>query len=408
MIIDDDIKIYRYRYSFKNIVLTMDKDYEIRDEMAVAMAMIYDYTHRTQPIIQFTLQLEKDLIVLLYKHQENAKIKFDIYESYYDEKDQKIGTSLWMQHAFSIVPVRDITHYINAQDIETIQYSDPMAQPQGVEMYLIDRDVYNNFSQQISVNVTNTSKPAILQSLFMSRDIPGKTVIATPPEDSSIVPRVVLEMGTLVGNIDELNKRYGIYTANALVFHDLENLYCLNRIKPNVEIKSTTQFDSVTFILANSSTPEAKLAGGSTDFGRKTHFINLPGAPEIQDYKPVINSAEFANIETIDADGTVDKITLKNDDTKMQYMYNHNPLSVQQEINERIVTDQIVSFIIADSPISVFKPHKTYNFIVDTQYSNLDLSNHLYRLQYLEFGIAKDGSNYESTIQMILYRVSDT
>lgn len=401
------LNIYRHRYTFKNIVLTLDKDYPIREEMAISFAMVWDYSHRTQPVIQFTLQLEKDLVVLFYQNRKTAKIKFDIYEMMYDENDTKINTSLWLQHSFSIVPVRDITHYINAQDIETIEWSDPMSQPQGVEMYLIDRDIYNQLVKKLSVNVTQVSKPAILQSLFESRDIPGKTVIATPPEDSSVVPRTVLELGTLVGNIDELNTRYGIYTAKALIFHDLEYLYCLNRIQPNIQLKSTTEFDTVTFILANSSTPDAKLCGGVTDTARKTHFINLPGAPEITDYDTMINSMEFSTVESIDYEGTVDVTTLKSDDAKMEYIYEHNPLSTQQEINERILTDQVVSMIIADSPISFFKPYKTYNFLVDTQYSNLDIAGHQYRLNYLEFGITKEGSGYESTIQLMLYRIDN-
>ena len=402
---ENKMDLYRFKYAFKNIVLTLDQDYPIRDEMAINFAMILDVAHRTQPIIQFTLQLEKDLVVLLYQNKDKAKIKFDIYEMQYDGKDNKINTDLWLQHSWNIIPIRDLTHYINAQDIETIQFSDPMAQPQAVEMYLVDRDIFNKFSQQISVNRLNISKPSILQSIFEDRGISKKSIVATPPEDSSVIDRAVLELGTLVGNFDELNMRYGIYTANAVLFHDLERLYCINRLEPNVIIKSSTEFDTVTFVLINSSNPESHVIGGTTDFQRKKHFINLQGAPEIMPYDESVYLSEFSNLESIDNKGDVNTLTLRNNWTKLNYIYKHNRLSEQQQINEKLLTDQFVSFI-THSPISYFKPYKTYTFVTDTQYNNLDISDHRYRLLYLEFGISKEGAEYESSIQPIIYRVN--
>lgn len=219
-------------------------------------------------------------------------------------------------------------------------------------------------------------------------------------------PRTVLELGTLVKNFEELNTRYGIYTANAVIFHDLEYLYCINRLEPNVQIKSATQFDNVTFTLANSSTSEAKVVGGMTDFERKKHFINLQGAPEIKDLESTVYSSEFSTVESINAEGDVDRVTLRDETTKLNYIYEHNPLSIQQQINEKIITDQFVSFIVIDSPISFFKPYKTYTFVVDSQYNNLDIADHRYRLAYLEFGISKEGAGYESSIQTMLYRIN--
>lgn len=407
---EKQLKFYRYRYEIKNMVLTMDKDYPLRDEMALSFSMLWDFSRRKLPVLQLNIQLEKDLIVTLFKYKETAKIKLDIYETQYEGEgwDNRLGTSLWLTHSFNIIPLRELGYYTSAVDTELLNEIDPMAQPQGVELYLIDLDIVNKFTQELSINANDISKPALLQGLFSMRNIPAKEVIATPPEDSSVVDKVVLSLGSLVSNIDELNMRYGIYSAGVILFHDLTNLYCINRVTPNIEIPSTNDFDSVTFLLPNPNAPEITMSGGYTDFEMKKHYIMLNGKPEIYDYKAMINPVEFSTMETIDAQGTVDKITLDPESTKMNYRYKHNTLSVDQEINEKIITDQIVTFTIADSPISFFKPHKTYNFITDTMYNVLDLNNHIYRLNYLEFGIAREGAYFESTMQIKMVRVSKT
>lgn len=401
------MEMYRFKYMFKNVVITMDKDYPIREDFVVSFAMVWDPAHRTMPVVRVVLHLEKDLVVLLYQYKDTAKVKFDIYEMMYDGDDNKIDTKMWLQHSWSIVPVRDITHYLHAQDIETIQYSDPMAQPQAMQLYLYDKDWFNIFSKQMSINIEDCAKPSILQYLFEERGVPAKTWVATPPEDSSVNDETVLEMGTLVNNVDELNTRYGIYTANALIFYDFERLYCINRLEPNVIIKSATEFDNVTFTLINSADPESKVIGGTTDYERKKHFINLNGAPEIRDIKDDVYSSEFSTLESIDAIGEVNKFTVKDNITRLNYIYKHNPLTQQYQVNEKLLTDQFVSFILSYCPISFFKMYKTYTFVVGSQYTNLDIENHRYRLLYLEFGITKEGSEYESSTQVILYRVRE-
>lgn len=388
--------------------MELDKRYDILDDMAISFAYVADYINRIFPVIKFTIQLEKELVLKLYQNKQKAKLSFEIYESEYDNEDRKVNTKLWLRHSFSIIPVRDITHYTFSQNEEIIRMSDPMSHPQGVELYLIDYDILDYMKKKLSLNLTKISRPSVMQALFEMRNIPGKSIIATPPENTEVIDNCVLTFNTLYSNIEDLNTRYGIYTSKPLVFHDLNNFYCLNRAEPNIVLKSVDEFDAVTMILINGLNPESKVVGGCTDMQSKTHFINMQGPPEINDYNTNINMVQFANIEAIDSDGNVSKQSLNSKNATSRYIYEHNPLSKQQEINENILHDQIVSFELADSPISFFKPYKTYTFITDSQYNDLDLSNHRYRLEYLEFGMTKEGHLFESSMKVTLSRISNT
>lgn len=406
----EKLPIYRYKFHITNIVLEMgNKQYQILDEMAISFAYIADYLNRNSPIMKLILQLEKELVLILYQNKQTAKISFEIYESEYDNENTKVNTKLWMRHTFNIIPVRDITHYTLSQNAEIIRASDPMSHPQGVELYLVDYDIIDYMKKKISINLKNISRPAILQSLFELRKIPPKTAIATPPENTDSIDNCMLSFATLKNNITDLNERYGIYTSAPLVFHDYINLYCLNRAEPNIVLNSANDFNDVVFLLINALNVESKVIGACTDISMRTHFINIQGAPEINDFNTNLPAVEFANVESVDANsGVVKSKSLNSTNATATYIYDQNPLSTQQAINEHILHDQTVSFEISDSPISVFKPYKTYSFITDSQYQDLDISGHKYRLNYIEFAMTKEGHQFESSMRVTLTRVSNT
>lgn len=397
--------IHRFSYKIQNIELTLDVNYSVKDNTPVYFIMVNDYIDRKFPIIQFSLQLDILMIQKIYKYKDTAKIKLEIIEQEYKD-DELISTRRFFQHTFSIIPIREASAYTLVNDDGLASNVDESVKLQAFEMYLIDMDIINIFTKEISTIFKDCSRPAALECLFKMRDIPAKTVIATPPENLSIVDQIVLPIGDLIDNIDLLNKSYGLYTSYPIIYYDLSYLYCIDRITPNIVIPSVVDYDTVTFILKNSTVAEAKIPGGYNDSKSKTHYINLQATPTIIDNSTQINNTQFATIQSVDADGNVSKITLDPNSTKLNYIYKHNELTMEQEVNEKYRTDTTISVIATECPVTIFRPYKQYLFNADTEYSSLKLQNKTFRLSSLVFTLHKNGSNeFIHSVQANLYKI---
>lgn len=396
--------IHQFSYKIKNVELTLDINYALKDTAPIYLNIISDYINRKMPVIQFGIQLDTQIIQKVYKYKDTAKIKLEIIEYEYFN-DELVASRRFLQHTFNIIPTREITSYVTASNIQAQEDMDPSSKIQAFEMYLVDMDFVNVFTKEISTIFRDCSKPSALECLFTMRDIPAKVVVATPPHDINIIKQIIIPIGDLVSNIDILNKSYGLYSSYPIIYYDLHYLYCIDRITPNIVIPSIVDFNAVTFIIKNSNDPEAKIPGGYNDLQSKTHYINLQGAPSIIDKSTQINSTQFATIQSIDTNGDISKVTLNDSSTKLNYIYKHNDLTIDQEINEKYRTDMIVSFIIADSPISIFRPYKTYRFLPSSEHSELKLDNKEFRLSTTSFSMQRSGTDFTHTISVNLYKI---
>ena len=117
----------------------------------------------------------------------------------------------------------------------------------------------------------NCSKSAALQTLFSSRNIQPGVVIATPPQAERNIDYIALPMGDLINNINTLDTSYGLYDAEPIIYYDYKYLYCINRLKPDIIIKSAKEFGNITLLLLNEENPEHNVVGSYDDSEHKTN-----------------------------------------------------------------------------------------------------------------------------------------
>lgn len=384
------MKIYKYRYCIRNIVLTLDKNYELQDGSISYLFMRHDYANRRMPVIRAHIELEIPLIAGIYSMKDKGLIKFDLYEQQLDEDGVTVlNTTLWWQHTFTIIPAMDQTNYITATDSTTLENIDEMRKLQIFDMYLMDMNAVKWFTQQLDPIFENASKPAALHALLQLRGVPNGITIATPPMGNEPIKYMVLPLGDLIGNVDTLNTEYGLYDSYPIIFYDLLNMYIINRMNPNIILPSTTDFGTVTMILQNAVIPDQQICGSCDDPGTKTHFINLNDVPTINDYTPSISSTKFATIASVDSSGTVSKRTLDPSATALAYMYAQNSLTVDQAVNE-VLRGRQVSMNFNSASVKFLKPYKLYNFSTDTQYEDLKLRGKVFRITDWAVSISRE------------------
>ena len=388
------MQIYKYQFTIRNLVLQTDDVYEIRDGSVVYLYIHHDYMKRKLPMIRMSIELESKIIKSIYDNLDRCTLKFDLYEQQLNEDEEVIDTKLYMQHTFTVIPEQDRMNYITSQDTTSEANIDEMRTLQLFETYLIDMDAVNWFGQQICAIFQKVSKPAALQALFQMRNIPGGKLIATPPHDNNIIDYVTLPLGDLIGNIDTLNKVYGLYDSYPIVYYDLEYLYCVNRFNPNIILPKATDYSNITFILMNPSKPDRQVTGSCNDAETKTHYINLRTPPEINDTTARSTSTKFATVTSIDKEGTVNKSTIDDNATALKYVYEQNDMTVDQVVNENMIGHQI-SLQINNSAVSFLKPYKTLTFDVDTQFTELGITGVEYRLIAWTLTINRQGATPE-------------
>lgn len=386
------MQIYQYQYAIKNLVLQTDDTYEIRDGSVVYLYIHHDYMQRRLPMIRISIELETKLIKNIYDNLEKATLKFDLNEQQLNEEGEVINTALYMQHTYTIIPEQDKMNYITSQDTTSESSIDEMRTLQLFETYLIDMDAVKWFTQQICTIFQKASKPAILQALFQMRNIPGGKLIATPPLDNNVIEYATLPLGDLIGNIDTMNKVYGLYDSYPIVYYDMEYLYCVNRFNPNIILPKATDYSNITFILMNPDLPDRQITGSCNDPETKTHYINLRTPPAINDNTARVTSTKFATVTSVDKEGTVNKSTIDDKATALKYVYAQNDMTVDQVVNESMIGHQI-SLQINNSAVSFLKPYKTITFDVDTQFTELGITGKEYRLIAWTLTINRQGAS---------------
>ena len=390
------LSIYKYHYMIKNIVMTLDANYNFSDGSVSYFTIDSDYMNRICPVIYIKLEMPVYMVQKFYKYQDTAMIKFDIYEHQY-AGESIVGTSLWFQHSFRAIPAKDMTNYITSTDTITEQEMDPMRGLQEVEMYLVDMEMIKRFTQKTTGIYNSISKAAALHALFQLRNFPSKNIIATPPAQDSIISNCIISMGTLTENINELNTRYGLYTSNPIVYYDLDKLYVIDRFDPNVTLQRAKDFSNITFIYKNLNLPDRDMCGSCNDASSKTHFINFEQTPTIEDYRPESSSQQFGTITTVNKEGNVNKETIDNNATALRYVYEENDQTSSQYINESLY-NRTVSVNVPDVALSFIKPYKTVTFQCGTMFKDLGLdSGDTYRILSWKAEIIRQGSGLETS-----------
>lgn len=396
--------MFRYVYAVRNVEITLDKNYVFEDGTCLYLIIRHDYLNRRFPIIQMGIEMDAEMIQAFYENKDVAKLKLDIYEQQLDDSDKVVNTSLFMRHTFSCIAARDQSAYVAMPDSTAKASVDIMKTIQRFELYLIDMDMVNIFSKQISMVLANVSKAAALQTMFDSRGIQPGVAIATPPLYDKVYQYVPLPLGDLVSNIDTFNRGYGLYDSYPVIYYDYQYIYCLNIIKPDIIIENASEFGNVTFILLNASNPEHNVVGSNTDMKTKTHYINLQNPPTISDTSEKDTSTKFSTLVAVDSGGSVNKSTVDSDATKVEFVRQYNELTRDQIVNQTL-KGHILTVTTNSCCVSFLKPYKTYMFDADTQYSDKDISGHDYRLIGWVLDIERDSpTKYIHSITMTLQK----
>lgn len=386
------MEIYKYRYSIRNVVLTLDQNYIMPDGCATYLFIHHDYTNRRMPIIRMNIEMDINMIKKLYEHQKNAKLKMELYEQQLNGEEQIIGTSLYWQHTFSVIPAKDQTNYIASNDITSEKAIDAMQNLQLVELYLIDMVAVKWFTQKVCTIFEDCTKAAALHAVMQMRNIPQGIVIATPPVNNQILDSIILPLGDLIGNINTINQGYGVYSSYPIIYYDLINLYCIDKVAPNITMPLAKEYGNIVLMLKNMTVPDHQVTGSYNDPTSRTHFVNLTGVPAIDDYTAEIGSTKFSTVTSVDSQGNVNKTTVSEDATALNYVYAHSAHTVEQVINETMY-GPTVRVVAQNSSVLFLKPYKLVTFDMDTQYQNLGLDRgDIFRILNWSLSITREGA----------------
>ena len=406
-----DITLYRYQQIPKNIVIsTANEQYTFADGTVTHISLMFDYVNRRLPWIQMGMEMETEIIADIYANLSNLRLSMEIIENEINEEGTVVGTSQFLQHAFSIVPVYSINAYITATDTNTETNVDLMKKLQAFEMYLVDLDAVNMFNKQIDFAVNeHCTRGGLLKSLFEKRGIPKEmNPVATPPQLNGEIERAAVPVGTFIENIRYMNDTYGFYAGKPIVFYDFKYLYCISKQEPNLEIEDVEDFGTVCFILKNPTNPQINIHGSRNDAINETHWINLNKEPYIHDPRIQDTYAKFSTLAMVDGKGVVSKTTINDDATSMLYAYALNELSEAKLLNESM-QGPTVSIMASEISVQPLRPYKDYVFDVDTTYTGLNLNGNIFRLLSYSISINRETrDSYISDVALTLYQPKRT
>lgn len=408
-----------YRYRLNSLTLTFGKaTHAIKRNRMLGLTCINTYlrnnsigtnvSNRT-PLCMLTLNLEAKLIKELFRNKDSSKAAIDIAEISLGKELNQIGADKFIQGTFDIIPVKSEDNYMLPEGETEKGSENIMTQLQVVHVYMYRKDVINYMNQEASFNLHNVSKAAALETAFRIRNIPPRTVIATPPQDNGSIVNCTVPMNTLIQNIDALNEYYGLYTCTPLIYWDFlfNEAYCINRFEPNIKIDSKTSFDTVQFRMHKVTDPRAIGTGSLDSLSDKMHLVALNSVPIIHDVSKTVTYTKFSTITTVNTNtGKVTKETVDKDSTKNRYVVESSPFTKAQFINNELVPSQMVAISITDASLRIFRPYKTYRFDADPEYADLNLTDRKFRIAYYGFELKSDGDqDFVPSAEISLYAV---
>lgn len=422
MNVPENVKMYKYKYRPKDVVLTINgENFEFKDGSVSYINFHHDYMKTHLPVIQMGLLMEVKLIRKFYDSKELVNLTFTINEEKYEEEEEGDSTKLklletveYMKHTFVVVQAFERTTYITADEDDNTdvdqgevtldQKMEEMRKLQNFEMYLVDLESVNWFDQEYSDHLVDVSYEGMLQKLFMVREIPPDLGYATPPLQTGKLKDVSIPLGDLVSNVDHYNQKYGIYDCDPIIYYDLEYFYCISKTNPNIVAPSATDFGTICFTLYNPDKPEIRISGSYDDAENETHWVNLQTEPNIDDTRVRDVNAKMSTLASINAKGIVNKTTLDEEATRMQYIFAHHKYSEKQVLNENMTHGPAVHMTFENISVKFIRPYKNFKFETDTSYQSLDLMGHIFRILSWNMSIQREGfDDYITDVMMTLY-----
>ena len=409
---DDRFHLTRCRYVPKNVEMTINENlYSFLDGSVTYMNIMHQYIKRSLPVIQMGIEMDLATVADVYKNRDVARIKLDIVEETMDDNDQTVGSSLYLQHTFSIIPRYRQDVYLTTNDLENLDKIEPMRDLQHFETYLIDMDAVEWFRKEMDINLDEASYPQMLLIPFLMRGVPIASIgMITPPHQGGPVKNVTAPIGTLVSNIRHMNDVYGFYRGDPLIYYDLRYMYCIHKQEPNIVLEDPEDYGTVVFMLANPDTDEYQVKGYLDDDENETHWVNLNREPRIEnrDFRD-ITTAEMSTLASVNGSGKVKTNTISDSAATLQYVYSKNDLTEEQYLNESLEGPP-VSVVTADSSVRFIKPFKDFRFSIGSSYKQFELdSRDVFRVTEWSLSIRREGRvNYrcEAGITLVCPKVT--
>lgn len=396
---DVELSFQRYVYVPANISITIPKKngdvtLEFENHPFSNMLIVMDYVNRRMPLIQGSIEMETQYISDIYNNVDTTRMTLEIVERRVTADGTILETKSWLKHTFSIIPARPQSVYITSTDAVSNEYTDVMKKLQAFDIYLVDMDAVNWFNQKFDVSLESATRAELMKTVFIQRNIQDVNIYATPPKINDEIEYPNLKIGTLIGNLREMNRKYGLYRDNPIVFYDLKDIYCISKREPNLEIKNDPDFGNITFVLHDPQDSKIKTPGSCEVEGVETHFINVNSDPVPHDTRHKDTSTKFSTLASVDSSGKVSKQTLDNTATAMRNIYSMNELTVDQEMNETII-GQYLTVAASMSSIRFVKPYKAFTFSVENakSFENYDLANHIFRCLGYSLQIVREGTD---------------
>ena len=379
--------IYRHRYVITDVALTAGKTYTIDPEHIGTIQLQYDYLNRRLPIIKITVSLTEAESKALYDNLDTAKMSIEVLDKYIDSNDDVINSKIYIHDTFDIIPATGADEYTGDS---TSQYDTGDPAFSITSLYLVKNERIQWMDKEIATIFSKTDKAGALVSLFSMRGIPSKTCIITPPKTNSTIDRLVIPLGDLIGNVDTINKQYGLWSSSAIIFDDYTYLYCIDRSNPNIILTRATDYDTVVFLVPSSDNEGFAATGSSDDSKNRCHYVNLTVAPGVEDNSRTTTKTEFGTIASIDSNGVVSKTTVDKDSTKMKFVRANSDLTVSQYLNDKISSPVTVNITTTDESAWIFRPYKIYRFKIEESNALYDtLNGRVFRLSFVSTTLQK-------------------
>lgn len=413
MSLPEKVKLHRYQYIPRKLsIQTKNKKYEYADGSVTYVNYLCDYIKSRLPMIQLGIEMEPDALADIYNDVSNDDdpiLTFDLDEEKYDHETEKLlDTKKFLSGEFSIIPARDRTAYELATDpASTEALNNSLKSRQQFECYLVRMEPVDWFNKAYENMFETVSTPEILQTVFQVRNIPAKVVVASPPVRQSNIENLNIPLDTLIGNINELNTKYGIYEDKPIVFYDYNKLYCISRKNPNITIKNALDYGTVTFELPNPGETGAMLTGSGNEADTKTHWFRIDKEPDVGDQGTKETHAKASTIMSVSSKGKIGKDTLDPNSTATHYVYQKNDLSREQYLNETMIRDPL-TVVSSNAQASVLAPYKDYIFDLGSTFENSKLNGKIYRLIAWSLAVQRDGKErYVSELSIVLFKPRD-
>ncbi len=225
-------------------------------------------------------------------------------------------------------------------------------------------------------------------------------VLMTPLANRGSFSNAIMPPCNLLGFIDNLNTRYGLYTTGYRIFQDFDVLYLLDRSEKCTAYREK-EYKEVYFQVAEYSSNQSLIFGSYDDKDNMRYVVNIPmNAISVSRVNNIVKDAMHNGIITVNtANNKVTKsnaklVTTGTDVNYMIYEKKFNHGFMETAHNAALETNNIViSMFLNEFNANIFTLNKEFVFtFVDP---NIAKSlNGSYAISSLIMSLERDGENY--------------